>query len=228
MNGLIFTPDRNTHGKKDYTGAFKPLAIKFAKHHGIPRKNIIPINVGRGMKKRKLEVIAALQDEEREGHGNYDTVAFFCHGFPQGIQAGFSWRGKQKPGPVMDELASLIYEASDRDDICVPLFCCSTANTKQKKAVGGDGGFADELRDALCRQGAIENRVVGHTTVGHTTTNPSTRFFDGSMMPAGGTGGYWIARPRGPLWPKWKKYLRGGGWMDMPYLELEQIRDKLK
>ena len=87
--------------------------------------------------------------------------------------------------------------------------------------------FADELRDALCRAGAIENRVFGHTTAGHTTNNPHARFFDGSNMAEGGTGGYWIARPGGPLWRKWAKYLREGAWMHVPYQDLAEIRSEL-
>jgi len=227
MADLIFTPDRNTHGKKDYTGAFKPLAKKFAKQRG--NAKIIAIDVSKPMAKRRKQVIEAFEEyADDENNESVSTVAFFCHGYAQGIQLGFSWRGKKTPASAVKELAGHIYNVSGQNaNVTVPLYCCSTANTKQKKSVGGDGGFADELRDALCREGAMRCRVVGHTTVGHTTNNPHTRFFDGSGMPEGGTGGYWIARPRGPLWRKWAKYLRGGGWMEMPYLSVNEIRGKL-
>jgi len=232
MNALIFTPDRNTPTKanpkaRDYTGAFRPMANKFAEHHGITKEKIIRIDVSKSMPERKAQVLAAIQSYHGDLGTKLDSVAFFCHGYPTGIQLGFSWRGKADPKPVMDELAQALYAATDRNDICVPLFCCSTADTKKKNVVGGDGGFADELRDALCRVGANENRVVGHITAGHTTNNPYVRFFDGSLMPEGGTGGYWIARPGGPMWVKWAKFLREGGWMDMPYMDLEEIRAKL-
>jgi hypothetical protein len=228
MEGLIFTPDRNSHGKRDYTGAFRPMAKKFAKHHKLSDRYIIKIDVSKPMKKRRQQVLDAITKHQEEVGSLLDSVSFFCHGYPRGIQCGFSWRGKVTAGEALDPLAAAIYESSDRTDICVPLYCCSTASARQKNAPGGDGGFADELRDALCRQGATENRVVGHTTVGHTTNNPYVRFFDGSLMPAGGTGGYWIARPGGPLWRKWAKFLRAGGWMDMPFMDLPEIRTKLQ
>lgn len=233
MNGLIFTPDRNSPtkknpNKKDYTGAFRPMARQFADKHNIPRENIIAINVGKGFLKRQKQVLDALKE-----HDKLDTVAFFCHGYSTGIQLGFRWRPRagEKPAPALNKLAKGIYAATDRTDICVPLFCCSTGDIKKgrkdKKSVGGDGGFADELRDALCRAGATENRVFAHTTAAHTTYNPYGRFFDGKKMPAGGIGGYWIASPGGPLWRPWKKYLRSGGWKEMPFLDVDDIRAEL-
>jgi hypothetical protein len=109
------------------------------------------------------------------------------------------------------ELAKYIARSSERD-VRVLLYCCSTASTIRAlwgKSVGGDGGFADMLRDALCENGATHCRVMGHVTAGHATRNPYVRFFDGAGSPVGGAGGTDVVRPSSKLWTAWREALNG-------------------
>lgn len=213
MNGIIFTPRANSPGKRDYTGAFRPEARRYADNAGIDREAIYPIRKRR-RKAMREEVVHHLGDT---GLGNlWDTVAFFCHGYPSGIQLGFSLR-------EVEELAEAISDNSETD-VTVLLYCCSTANSRQVRSVGGDGGFADALRDALCVHGCGLTKVVSHVTVGHTTRNPHVRFFYGNGSEVGGTGGMYVVEPGGPLWASWAKWLKqGNNRFAFPYMERDEI-----
>jgi hypothetical protein len=101
--------------------------------------------------------------------------------------------------------------------VVVPLYICSTPRTliadipytvNNLDAVTRDNGFADVLCDSLCERGLIYARVMGHSVVGQTIFNPWVKFVDGSGLPKGGTGGYWVIRPHGPLWYQWIRWLR--------------------
>ena len=222
MSGVVFIPDRNSHGKKDMTGAFRPEARKFIKYWQREHEDefdLVSINVGRSRKKQEQQVLDAIK-AAADSYGALDTVAFFCHGFHHKLQFGFPLLAD---GP--DKLAKVIAENS-ANTITVPLYCCSTAGTNSKKpdeVASGDGGFADMLRDSLCRHGALENRTMGHTNSGHTTRNPHVRLFDGNGMPEGGTGGYWVVSPGGPLWKKWARILRTEYRFLFPYLDVKDI-----
>ena len=195
MQALIFTTDRNRPGKKDYTGAFGPHARRFAETHRIERSHIHKINVGVSKRRQCEQVLSIIRDSR-----SLDCVAFFCHGYKKGIEFGLTTRN-------VDKLAETLAETARRN-LNIPLYACSTAGGKRVEGPGGDGDFADELRDALCRVGINKCRVMGHATAGHTTKNPHVRFFDGFSSDVGGFGGYWVVRPRGPLWRKWISMLR--------------------
>ena len=199
MTTLIFTPDRNSRNKKDFTGAFRPEAQAFArikKSEGAVR--IVEINTSKPLKHRRDQVLEALKSTPEDTH--LATVAFFCHGYADGIQFGFK----------NEHIPELVAAMKDvvTNDVCLPFYACSSANTKVRHAPGGDGGFCDELRDELCRQGMVDCSVIGHTTVGHTTRNPYVRVFNGNGSSIGGTGGHWAIRPRSTYWKKWIKWLR--------------------
>jgi hypothetical protein len=195
---LVFAPAHDSPGKRDATGAFLPEAKRFAALTG---GKLVLVDNRRSPGDRGEFVIDTIA---RNAHGRWQTIAFFCHGTSRDIQLGFNLR-------TVGELARAIARTSERD-VRVLLYCCSTASTIHAlvgKAVGGDGGFADELRDALCREGATHCRVMGHDTVGHSARNPYVRFFDGAGSPVGSAGGTQVVRPGSKLWRAWREALSG-------------------
>lgn len=227
-NGVIFVPDRNTHGKKDLTGAFLPEARRFAKEHRRAASAIVQIDVGQSLIKRQQRVIDAIKEQADEQDG-LDFIAFFCHGYRYRLQVGFGARSTVND-QWLRKLASTVYDNTGWG-VVLPLYSCTTATSHRRKSdqtAAGDGGFADELRDALCREGAKQCRVIGHTTSGHTTKNPFVRVFEGNGNPEGGTGGQWISRPRGPTWRRWKRWLRkGNNRFHFPFMEMHEILEEI-
>lgn len=209
----IFAPMYNSDGKRDATGAFQPEARAFAR---------LVCGAGRG------EATVTLVDNRRPkpatrravldavGAVRPDRLVFFCHGWKAGIQFGIGLEH-------LEELAA----ACSQPPI-VTLYACSTA----AGATGGDGGFADALRDALCLSGAPWCRVDAHTTAGHTTRNPYVRRFDGLGSPVGGQGGQWIVAPpaaggNAVLWKRWVAALRTDFRFQFPELEISEIHRRL-
>lgn len=217
---LVFAPQHNTKGRKDATGAFIPEAKRFMKRHGIPPHMFHLIDNSRSkawMRAKVLEIIDRSAGEGLRG------VAFFCHGHRLGIQFGFHRK-------TVDDLAYSISNACHRD-VRVPLYACDTGRDadRQRKddleAFGGDGGFADLLRDALCEYGAEDCMVWAHTTLGHTDKNSHTRLFPGLGSPMGDTGGFYVIhfKKRKP-WRKWQWLLRKTDLrFDFPFMEIGEI-----
>jgi len=203
MNVLMFVPMYNTKGRKDATGAFQPEAEAFLKVLGAPydKANLLTIDNRRPAKDMARSVIDKLNAVK-----GIDEVAFFCHGSTGGIQFGFNRRN-------VAELAAALASATAEDDLTVALYCCLTGGASDDRH-GGDGGFADLLRDELCKAGIVNCRVDAHTTAGHTTWNPFVRRFEGMGSPAGGAGGYFIVPPGSKSWARWRKALRS----DAPFL----------
>jgi hypothetical protein len=168
----------------DATGAFQPEAAAFAKlHGGVYRK----IDNRQTATKMRGDVIQAI------GECKPSVIALCCHGWRTGIQFGF----RSGNAPELAEAIAL-YSGSMPT---VALYCCSTGGGP---GVGGDGGFADVLRDALCREGALQCHVDAHTTAGHCTRNPHVRRFEGLGSATGGAGGFYLVSPSSPLWKAWK------------------------
>jgi hypothetical protein len=221
MNALIFAPKYNTGAKSDATGAFQPEARRYMQIHGGGR--IVHID-NRGVPRERAESVLR---EIALGPGNgrpWDTIAFFCHGLSRSIQLGFALGNVKR-------LAHAIAETSTQN-VCVPLYACSTASSLRRllalgQGPGGDGGFADILRDEICRAGATRCRVVAHSTAGHATRNPYVRFFDGMGSPVGGQGGEYVVRPPTPdantLWAMWREGLKTDLRFRFPHMEIGQI-----
>ena len=179
---LAFTGDRNRPGKKDFTGAFYPEAKKFT-------DQVFTVPLDRTPEYKRDLVVARIRAVRPS------SVGFFCHGLTRKMELGFD------TGTV-NELASALADVGCSK---VSLYCCSTGGGK---GLGGDGGFADELRDAMCRHGLITCRVLAHTTSAHTTMNPFKRVFDGLGSSVGGTGGQWVVKPGSELWKVWRRRLK--------------------
>ena len=217
---LVLAPLRNSGGKKDATGAFQPEAAAFGKRHGVPKAQVVWIDNALGKAAMRKAVLAAIA-RAKAAAGGLQALAVFCHGWKTGIQLGFG------SGDV-DALAAAL---ADVKDVRVPLYACNTAqgDGDDAGAVGGDGGFADLLRDALCRAGAVDCQVDAHTTAGHTTKNPFVRRFQGMGSPHGGAGGFFIVTPRQkPLWGRWRAALRDTALRhDLPFRSVAELHAAL-
>ena len=192
MRVLSLAPLHNTGTKRDATGAFQPEAVAFVDPIPLPNSTL-PATIDNSLPAAKMraEVAARIRGFAP------DVLAFFCHGWRTGIQFGWNLDS-------IDTLASVIAESCTSDAPIVALYACSTASG----GVGGDGGFADQLRDALCQAGAVNCRVDAHDRPGHTTRNPYVRRFEGQGSTVGGTGGQWIVAPGSALWKPWRTALQ--------------------
>lgn len=202
-NMIVITPDRNIHST-DFKGAFEPESLTFMSL--VPGKHtLIKFDASKGPLARRAYVF----DELGKLKGlDYGGVAFFCHGWHNGIQAGIG--NAQIPDFVNLVNAATKIGTDARSVLHVPLYCCSTAAKgsvpEAASETGGDGGFADTMRDAFCQQGTPWVRVYAHTTAGHTTMNPQVRVFEGKGSTVGGMGGEVLVRqppPKNPLWSLW-------------------------
>lgn len=199
-NALIFAPQYNTKGRRDATGAFLPEAAAFAKTLG---GAAIVTNIDNGPAPAVAayrQVLDKIDSFRRDSGGKeLDMLALFCHGWSRGIQFGFNLSSVEALAGHLEKVASA--------RLAVVFYSC-LAGSGPKDAVGGDGGFADRFRDALCRAGLTDCQVDAHTTAGHTTRNPYVRRFEGRGSPVGGVGGYYLVEPGSKLWPKWRAALK--------------------
>lgn len=207
---LIITPDRNT-AHNDYKGAFEPEAIHYQR--AVPGKHkLIKIDISKDMPARRNQLFTELLKAIDDRQARYRAVAFFCHGWADGIQVGIR---KPNIAELVKHLIACTHNGGDeRDLLHVMLFCCSTAaaphSPEAESEVGGEGGFADIMRDQFCAQGKPWVKIFAHTSKGHTTMNPEARWFEGKGSTVGGIGGEWLVRrppPKNPLWTLWYKAL---------------------
>lgn len=205
---IAFIPDGNKAERKD-GDEFLREAIRFLSVHGYGPERIVAFPRDATNRRRRECVVSALA-----GHTGLEGVAFFCHGWASGIQAGFNLA-------TVSELASALHGAC-APGAKFPLYACSAGNG----AVGGDNKFADRLRDSLvgCLPGSW---VDAHATDGHCTRNPWVRRFVVGQAPA--RGGNWIVSPSSPDWKKWKGALHGSTpfRFQFPFLEAGAIPGSL-
>ena len=199
MSGVVFVPRHDTAGKRDATKAFHPEAQRLVLRRG-GHVAYIDNHASRPSMRAMVQTIMRAKMgigcegcDEHVHDMRLSYVAFACHGYASGIQLGFDIA-------TVEQLANVMAEVCE-DDVVVPLYACSTASTLKQllrmgRGPGGDGGFADELRDALCRRGLTRCTVDAHTTAGHATMNPNVRRFAGDGSHVGGIGGVELF-PRG-------------------------------
>lgn len=163
---LILLPDRNTPGKSDFTGAFQPEAKLLVDMRG---GSTVYIDQSQGDAARRRQVIRAIDKHQPA------EIVYFGHGLERRLpQLGFSLGHCAQLAEAISEWATAP---------TVVLYACSAADGV---GPGGDGGFADILRDSLCELGAKGTRVFAHPVAGHTSGNPFVRVFEGPCPAVGG------------------------------------------
>ena len=185
---LALIGDRDSVGKRDWSSAFRPEAARYVAG-GDEGSKVAYVSLDIPAVAQRELILSLLVNHSP------DELAFFCHGFTKKVQLGFDIAH-------VGELAeALAIEQCDK----VALYACSTGSGP---GIGGDGGFADRLRDAMCSHSLTGCRVLAHRTSGHCSMNPRKAFFEGLGSPTGGTGGMDIVVSSTPLWKRWCKRLR--------------------
>jgi hypothetical protein len=195
---LVIAPRYNTGDKHDATGAFQPEAMKFSLVHGETR-SIRLFDNSKTMPARFAEVMGWLSNCAPR---SVDALAVFCHGFKTGLQVGAT-------------LANADKLAAELQRVCSPapriiMYACDAARDVDNDRIddldpgpGGEGGFADRLRDELVKRGVMAT-IYAHPTTAHATMNPCVRRFDPDDL----AGGRWIVVPHSAKWRTWKLALR--------------------
>lgn len=188
----IIAPMYNTGDKHDATGAFQPEAAAFRLTHGETRPVKLFDN-RKVMAGRFAEVMAWISGLAPD---SVDTFATFCHGFKSGLQVGATLTNT----PRFAGALARVLTAEPR----IVLYACDAARDNDTDRAddldpgpGGEGGFADKLRDELVKRG-VGATIYAHVTAAHTTRNPTVRRFDPDDL----AGGRWVIAPHSaPLMP---------------------------
>lgn len=227
---LAICPTHNTKGKRDVSGAFLPEAEAFTAYRAA-EGNVTALMRqfdNRAAKWRRRREVEALLDAAPYPLSH---VAFFCHGFRRGLQTGHAF------GPLgssVDKLAAAIARNSV-PGVRVTLYACDAArdgdaerSDDSKPGPGGEGGFADKLRDALLAHGLRGGHVDAHTVTAHATIAPYVRRFYVDPE-AQDHGGEWIVSPGSAKWQAWRRKLRGDRRfrLSFPLMSTEAIRGAL-
>ena len=201
---VIFYSSRNEPGRVDATGAFIPEARAFKEYYGVPDENFIGIDCTKRNKpvNRRTQVIETLRQVD-----SLEYLAFFGHGFPDGIKFGLRRK----------HIGFLVGNMRAKLNLKVGLYACLAAENDVRDTnvrnvgPGTDGGFADFLRDTMVREGITDGWVDAHKTAGHTSWNPHVvRFMceDVEDLEYGAEGGSYLVAPRSASWKRWCKALR--------------------
>lgn len=216
---LVLAPLYDTPGRKDASGAFQPEARKFVALNQLAA-TVALFDSNRALADRRYESARHLSRQT-----DLDVVALFCHGWKDGVQAG--WTTKN-----VGDLGDLLALAC-KPSAVVALYCCDTgrdADTDRKDDAqagpGGQGGFADLLVDRLRSRGWA-GRLFGHTTAGHTSTNPNVRIWGEWGSSYGWADGEWLVEPGAPIWKRWRKAMQGDLRLTFPFQTIAQITSGL-
>lgn len=201
LNALCIAPTHDRPGKRDVSAVFLPEAKRFAERHG---GHVVRFDDRRSMRSRRQEVERLIWETSSDLYGH---VALFCHGLKTKIQTGHTVR-------TVDGLAEVIAMRS-APSVRVTLYACDAARDDDRaidddlgEGPGGEGGFADRLRDALLEHGCAGGWVDAHVTTGHATRNPYVRRFR-IEEGARDFGGDWIIAPGSRQWRTWRRALWG-------------------
>lgn len=214
---LILAPAHNTGDKRDATGAFQPEAKAFRIAHR-EETSVKLFDNSKVMATRFAEVMAWIGNCDP---GSVDTLVTFCHGFKSGLQIGATVAN----APRFAGALALAFGPRPR----IVMYSCDAARDADndrsddvEPGPGGEGGYADRLRDELVKRGVMVT-IYAHATAGHATWNPWVRRFDPDDL----AGGRWIIRPHSSQWSAWKRALRGPLRFRFPYLTQEEIEREL-
>lgn len=225
---LVVASRYNTAGNNPATGKlwrdgdeFVAEAEAYIAFHGIKeRLRLVDCRVKPWQRFNQL--LACIDSARRDGETPLGAFTFLCHGFKSGLQFGSTL---QNVAVLADSMAKVAAE-----ECTVTLYACSAGADNDPKTSdvaqgpGGDGGFADVLRDFLVDRG-VKARVLAHTTKGHCTRNPFVREY----VPGQKAGGEWLVLPGSGLWPNWRRALQSGHMRYMfPKLSREQVLESLR
>lgn len=203
MTILVLTADRDMPGRHDYRGAFQPEADAFVAKHG---GTIVRIDQSQPAAGRFRQCLHAIEEHQP------DVLVYCGHGLRRSLP---------QLGASLGNLASFAAAlALGGTAPLVVLYACSAADGV---APGGEGGFCDGLRDALCNAEATGCRVLGHATAGHATRNPYVRAF----TQASALGGEWLVAPGSPRWSRWRNALQGPLRLEFPFLTAAELAARL-
>lgn len=215
MRALIIHAGHNTT-KPDATGAFIPEAKAYAKWLASQGWTVEchPFDNRAEKPARRREVEGYIDN----GAGLWDHIAFFGHGLKTSIQSGHTV-------DHVETLAALL-SFHCAPHVRITLYACDAARDGDRDkrddvndSVGGDGGFADVLRDALYARG-MTGHVDAHAKPGHATKNPHIRRFDIDEHTAGDG---WLVAPGSPKWRAWIRSLKGDMRFRFPWLTPAEI-----
>jgi hypothetical protein len=193
MRILAIADTRNRLFRRD-GDEFGRQMLAFAKHWRAKGAsvNTIAIDEKKNWKKHRL-VLEAIEGCD----GPVDAIAFFCHGWHNGISLGFTRYH-------IPELATALKNNrlfNQMEKITTVLYACSTFKKKTS--------FGPRLADAT--DGMNLSVVVGHSTKGHCTRNPfASRAAFGLMSPFKPCIRLsWWKRRKSPEWKAWVERLKG-------------------
>jgi len=162
---LLFHPTRITAGHVNDAGYFRNNALAAAKlwtrEYGL-ECHVIPFDNGLVESKRR----SAVADACAPFAGRVAVLAFFCHGWTDGMQAGFT-RGTIG---AFTSIAKMV--AVPGQLLRIPLYACSTGS--DRFGHDGDNSFADFARDHISDAG-VRVQLDVHTTPGDATKNKHLR-----------------------------------------------------
>jgi len=217
---VIYSAVNKPPKKADATGAFIPEAKNFQEHHGVPDENMFGFDWRKNARLRRTMAENHICDCAKKQP--LDAIAFFCHGWPNGIQAGFT---RDHIGALVNVIANC-----SRDYLEIVIYACLTAENdtrdNQIKNIGPatEGGFADVLSRKLGDAG-IAGHVDAHKVAGHTTWVPKVIRFTNLFRKNRAA---WLVEPGSESWPYWTKAMRN---TDMkyrfPFMGELQIKNEL-
>lgn len=159
---------------------FKPEAMRFKKYLEKRGATVDMVGFDRRhtLARRRTDVLSAAKRHV------YDHAAVFCHGWETGLQCGL------RPGDWVELLTAT--DAIHR----LTFYACSAG---EGPGVGGEGGYADRVREALAKY-LMVSTVLAHRTAGHATRNPTLAVFDTMHLDDGGV---LVAPPSDKKWKAW-------------------------
>lgn len=195
MSVIAIAPKHNAKGKKD-ADEFQREANKFVKRYDgqvFLFDNSLEFDKRRAQVQRFLHKAASPANSYKLHFSveDVESIGFFCHGWRNGIQAGYKIQHAQMLGKAL----------SRYDPYSIALYCCSVAAGPD----AGNGSFASVL--ARNTEGIP---VYGHDRKGHTARNPHVWCYVGKV------GGYRPIARDSDLWSDWVKALKGEYRFDYP------------
>lgn len=201
-NIAVIYSSKNKKGLHDATGAFIPEARAFQVIHGIPDNNMCGVDcVNQKVEQRRKQVLEHIYCVGR--NEPLDGLAFFCHGWSNGIQVGFNLKS-------LGWIARVVYSVSC-DFLEVVMYACSTKKVASRLAL--------DLASF-----SIRGHVDSHDRRGHTTINPYVVRVQNEVLRQSA----WLVEPGSESWRAWVKAMQGTNMrFEFPFMSELEIKMQL-